>query len=171
MTTASIPPDDPRRTLTVAHPDAADATHITLAGNIYTMLVSGADTAGRYCLIDMRIPEGGGPPPHRHDFEEMFTILSGQIEFTLRGETTTVGEGTTVNIPANAPHFFRNTSDAPARMLCMCAPAGQDEYFARVGIPITDPDSPPPAPTEQQQAESRRLAESLAATYRTELLS
>jgi mannose-6-phosphate isomerase-like protein (cupin superfamily) len=39
--------------------------------------VSGAQTAGRYCLIDMIVPDGSGPPLHRHDFEEMFTLLEG----------------------------------------------------------------------------------------------
>ena len=44
------------------------------------------DTAGRYTLIDMHVPPGGGPPPHRHDFEEMFTVLEGEVELTFRGE-------------------------------------------------------------------------------------
>ena len=43
-------------------------------GDTYTILLTGKDTAGRYCLIDMYVPPGGGPPPHRHDFEESFTI-------------------------------------------------------------------------------------------------
>jgi Cupin domain len=30
----------------------------------------------------MHIPPGGGPPPHRHDFEEMFSVLEGEIETT-----------------------------------------------------------------------------------------
>ena len=29
-------------------------------------------TAGRYTLIDMHVPPGAGPQPHRHDVEEMF---------------------------------------------------------------------------------------------------
>jgi quercetin dioxygenase-like cupin family protein len=28
---------------------------------------------------------GGGRPPHRHDFEESFTVLEGEIEATFRG--------------------------------------------------------------------------------------
>src|SRR3984885_1926101 len=78
MTSSSaIPPDDPNRQLTVADPDAAGIRHVSVAGGVYTILVSGAETAGRYCLIDMLVPDGGGPPPHRHDFEEMFTLLQG----------------------------------------------------------------------------------------------
>ncbi|HEX7517568.1 MAG TPA: hypothetical protein VF345_09810 [Chthoniobacterales bacterium] len=33
-------------------------------------------------------------------------------------------------IPANAPHFFTNAFGAAARLLCICAPAGQEEFFA-----------------------------------------
>ena len=105
-TITSIPDDDPRRDFTIAHSDAQGARHISLAGGTYTMLITGADTDGRYCLIDMHVPDGGGPPPHRHDFEEMFTIVQGQVQFTYRGTTRTVPEGSTINIPANAPHFF-----------------------------------------------------------------
>lgn len=170
MPFSAIPADDPRRDLTVARPDAPETTYISLAGDTYTMLVTGDQTNGRYCLIDMHVPDGGGPPPHRHDFEEMFTILDGQIDFTFRGTTSTVQAGSTVNIPANAPHFFRNTSGANARMLCMCTPAGQDEYFERVGDPVRSRTAPPPVLTEDEQAEGRQRAADLAAEYRTEML-
>ena len=76
----TIPADDPARNFTLARSDNADLPHIGLVGNTYTILVAGKDTAGRYCLIDMHIPPGGGPPPHRHDFEEMFSVLEGEIE-------------------------------------------------------------------------------------------
>src|SRR3954467_4811629 len=74
---SSIPADDPARVLTVADPDGAGVPHISVAGGTYTILVSGAQTAGRYCLVDLLVPAGGGPPPHRHDFEEMFSLLEG----------------------------------------------------------------------------------------------
>ena len=86
---SSIPADDPGRALTVADPDGAGVPHISVAGGTYTILVSGEQTAGRYCLVDMLVPAGGGPPPHRHDFEEMFTLLEGELEFTFRGKSYT----------------------------------------------------------------------------------
>ena len=125
--TGALPADDPARRLTVAAPDDASVPHIALAGAAYTILVSGEQTDGRYCLIDMLVPDKSGPPPHRHDFEEMFTLLDGELEFTFRGETMRVAAPNTVNIPANAPHFFKNTSGRTVHMLCMCTPAGQDE--------------------------------------------
>ncbi|MGZ4218230.1 MAG: cupin domain-containing protein [Solirubrobacteraceae bacterium] len=50
---------------------------------------------------------GVGPPPHSHDLEEMFHVLDGEIEVTIRGETPRAGIGKTVNIPALAPHIAR----------------------------------------------------------------
>ena len=99
-----IPPDDLQRKLAIARPNEDEKLpHIALAGDTYTVLLSGDDTDGRYCLIDMFIPPGGGPGPHRHDFEESFTILEGEIETTFRGKKLVVRSGETVNIPANAP--------------------------------------------------------------------
>lgn len=168
---APIPPDDPQRQLTVVRPEwDRDLRHLALVGDIYTVLLSGEQTDGRYCLIEMRVPPGGGPPPHRHDFEEMFTILEGQIRFTFRGEDVVVSAGQTVNIPANAPHFFRNVSEESARMLCMCTPAGQEEYFLRVATRVESAESQPPVLTEAQLTESQGRAIQLAGQYRTELL-
>ena len=123
----------------------------------------------RYCLIDMNVPPGGGPPPHRHDFEEMFTLIDGEIEFTFRGETSTIRAGSTINIPANAPHSFRNKSSGVARMLCMCTPAGQEEFFMTIGDQVASRTSPPPKLSNKREARRRR-AEELAPKYRTELL-
>jgi quercetin dioxygenase-like cupin family protein len=139
MTTESstIPPDDPQRNLTLARPNEdQNLPHIGLAGDTYTILLTGEDTAGRYCLIYMLVPPGGGPPPHRHDFEEMFTVLEGEIEITFRGTKSALRAGETANIPSNAPHQFHNVSDQPARLLCLCSPAGQEEFFIAVGIPL-----------------------------------
>ena len=144
--TNTIPPDDTTRKLTLANPDDPNARHVSVAGGTYTILVSGKETGGRYSLIDMLVPPGGGPPPHRHDFEEMFTILDGEIELTFRGETHRASAGSTVNIPANAPHAFKNASDKPARMLCMCTPAGQEELFIEVGDPVDSRTAPPHVP-------------------------
>jgi quercetin dioxygenase-like cupin family protein len=167
----SIPPDDPERHLTVARPDEdASLPHVGLVGDTYTILVKGDDTAGRYTLIDMHVPPGGGPPPHRHDFEEMFTILEGEVELTFRGESMVAKAGETVNVPANAPHGFRNGSGAPARLLCMCTPPGQEEFFTAVGVPVASLTEPPPPLGEEEQAAFIARSMAFAPEYRTELL-
>jgi quercetin dioxygenase-like cupin family protein len=162
---AGIPPDDPNRRLSVVEPNDPALRHIAIVGGTYTILLSGADTAGRYCLIDMLVPPGAGPGPHRHDFEEMFTLLEGEVAFTFRGETSVIKAGTTVNIPANAPHFFRNTGAETARL-----PAGQEEFFAALGTPVATRTSPAPKPTEDEIRAFAKKAGALAPRYHTELL-
>jgi mannose-6-phosphate isomerase-like protein (cupin superfamily) len=167
---SSLPPDDLTRNLAVARSDDPNAPHIGLVGDTYTILLSGKDTAGRFCLIDMHVPPGGGPPPHRHDFEESFILLEGEIEATFRGAKSVVKAGETVNVPANAPHQFHNKSTRPVRMLCICSPAGQEEFFAQVGVPVATRTTAPPKLDEAAQAEFGKKAQALAPKYRTEFL-
>jgi quercetin dioxygenase-like cupin family protein len=165
-----IPADDPRRTLTVADPDDPRMRHVWVVGDTYTILVAGTQTDGRYCLIDMLVPDGSGPPPHRHDYEEMFSLLEGELEFTFRGEAHTVRAPVTLHIPANAPHAFKNASGRTVHMLCMCAPAGLDEFFMAIGVPVESRSAPPPKLSPEERAEKGKLAEKLAARYHTEIL-
>jgi len=167
---SSIPPDDPRRNLILTRSDDRNLPHIGLVGDTYTTLLTGKDTTGRFCLIDMHVPPGGGPPPHRHDFEESFIVIEGEIEATFRGVKSIVGAGQTLHIPANAPHQFHNKSDRPARLLCICSPAGQEEFFAKVGVPVATRTTVPPKLDEKAEAEFRAKAQALAAQYKTELL-
>ena len=164
----SIPPDDLQRNLAVA--DTAKQPHIGLVGNTYTILLTGRDTAGRYSLIDMHVPPGGGPPPHRHDFEESFIVLEGEIEATFRRITSIIRAGEVINIPANAPHQFRNKSEQPARLLCVCSPAGQEEFFMEVGVPVSTRTTPPPKLDAAGQSAMRAKSEALAPKYRTEFV-
>jgi quercetin dioxygenase-like cupin family protein len=167
----ALPPDNPERKLVLARPNTDETLpHLALVGDTYTILLSGEDTGGRYCLIDMHIPPGGGPPPHRHDFEETFVILEGELEATFRGVKQIVRGGETIHIPANAPHQVRNASDKPVRALCTCAPAGQENFFAEVGVPVATRTTPPPALDEAAAAALKAKAGALALKYRTEFM-
>jgi mannose-6-phosphate isomerase-like protein (cupin superfamily) len=169
-TPSPIPADDPTRELSLVDPDDPKLRHVAVVGDTYTILLSGAETAGKYCLIDMSVPQCGGPGPHRHDFEEMFTILEGEIEFTFRGEKKLVKAGMTVNIPANAPHFFSQPKGGRARMLCMCAPAGQEEFFIAIGTAVDSRTTPAPKLSDAEQEAFMKKAQALAPQFRTEVL-
>jgi quercetin dioxygenase-like cupin family protein len=167
---APVPTDDLQRCLISAKPDDETLPHIGIVGDTYTILLSGDDTAGQFCLIDMHIPPGGGPPPHRHDFEETFTVVEGEIEMTFRGDRSVARAGETVHIPANAPHQFHNSSGQAARLLCICSPAGQERFFMDVGVPIASRTAAPPKLDETAQGAFLAKAKALAPKYRTELL-
>jgi quercetin dioxygenase-like cupin family protein len=170
-TYSPVPADDPSRALKLARiGDDESLPHISLVGDTYTITIGGEDTAGRFSVFDMFIPPNGGPGPHRHDFEETFIVLEGEVEATFRGEKRAIKAGDTVNIPANAPHQFHNGSGSPARLLCICSPAGQEKFFMEVGIPVATRTSPAPPLDEKQFAEFLKKAKELAPKYKTELL-
>lgn len=168
-TASTLPDDDLGRTATIVHADDPGLVHLGVGAGTYTTLISGQDTGGRYALIDMYVPTGG-PPPHRHDFEEMFYILEGELDVTFRGEVHRVGPGQSVNVPANAPHFFRVASAGPARMLCLCLPAGQEEFFELVSEKVPSRTSPPAQLSQEEAVARRTFAGSLAERFRTEFL-
>ena len=164
----ALPADDATRELVLGVADTLP--HIGLVGDTYTITVTGEQTAGRFCVIDMHVPPGGGPPPHRHDFEETFILLDGEMEATFRGKKRTVRAGETVHIPANAPHQFHNSSDKDVRLLCICSPAGQEKFFLEVGVPVATRTTPPPQLSEEEERAFIAKVVGLAPKYRTELL-
>jgi quercetin dioxygenase-like cupin family protein len=166
-----LPPDDLQRSLTIAQPDGDETLpHIGIVGDTYTITISGDQTNGRFCVIDMHIPPGGGPPPHRHDFEETFILLQGEMEVTFRGKKSIARSGDTVNVPSNAPHRFHNTSSQNVRLLCICSPAGLDNFFHELGVPVATRTTAPAKFDNEQEREFIEKAKSLAPKYRTELL-
>jgi len=168
--TASLPADDLSRALALTRADSSTAQHIGLVGDTYTITVAGKDTGDRFCVIDMHVPPGAGPGPHRHAFEETFVILEGEVEMTFRGEKSIVRAGDTVNIPSNSPHQFHNSSSSAVRMICICAPAGNDRFFLEVGVPVATRTTPPPKLDEKEMAEFVKKAKAVSPNYHTELL-
>ena len=166
-----LPPDDLERTLTVSQPDIDQSLlHLGVVGDTYTLLISGMQTGGRFCLFDMHIPPNGGPGPHRHDFEETFTVLDGEVEATFRGMKLTIKAGETINVPCNAPHQFHNNSSSTARLLCFCSPAGQENLFMELGVKVDTRTATPPMLDQAGQENFAKKAEKIALRYRTEIL-
>jgi mannose-6-phosphate isomerase-like protein (cupin superfamily) len=103
----------------------------------------GSLTQGRLSLMERTLPPGGRmPPPHRHvGNDEAYFVLDGEISFVLDGRTTTGGPETFVLVPAGGTHTFGNTTEAPARLLVIHAPA-LDGYFAELEA-LWSGDEPP----------------------------
>lgn len=85
-------------------------------------------------------------------------------------EANCIHAGETINIPANAPHQFHNAAASPARLICVCSPAGQEKFFQEVGVPVATRTTAPPKLDEKQMATFLERAEALAPRYRTVLL-
>jgi quercetin dioxygenase-like cupin family protein len=170
--TSPLAADDPMRELAIARADDEALVHLAVVGDTYTVVLAGEQTADRFAMLDMLIPPGGGPPPHRHGFEECFRVLSGSIEVQLRDlPPLRLEAGDSVNIPANAPHAFRNPADAEARLLCTVAPAGLERFFAEFGDPVPTRTSPAPELTDAERQDRLERAAAKAPEYGIEMLA
>jgi quercetin dioxygenase-like cupin family protein len=171
-TASPLAADDPTRELAVARPDDEALVHLAVVGDTYTVLLSGEQTGDRFAMLDMLIPPGGGPPPHRHDFEECFRVLAGSIEVRLRDlPPLRLEAGDSANIPANAPHSFHNAADEEARLLCTVAPAGLERFFAEFGDPVPGRTSPAPELSDAERRNRLERAAAKAPEYGIEMLA
>jgi quercetin dioxygenase-like cupin family protein len=157
---------DLARQVAIARPDDPALTHLAVVDDTYTVLLSGDQTNGRFAMLDMLIPPGGGPPPHFHDFEECFRVLEGSIEVRVGDAPPVVLEqGDSANIPANAPHSFRNAAEVQARLLCTVAPSGLEKFFAEFGDPVATRTSPAPKLSDAEREQRLRMAMAMAPEY------
>ena len=142
--------------------DNGQGQSLSVVGDTYRILISGAKTNENYAVIDMLVPPGGGPGPHAHkDIQEMFYVVEGAVEFKMEGGSYTANKGSFVNIPlGGAVHSFKNLTDKVAHLLCTVVPAGLDSFFREIGQPVeTGTFLKPSAPTGEQLEKMKSLAE------------
>ena len=93
----------------------------------------GEDTGGQVSVTEIEVPpHSAGPPLHTHDFDEAFYMLEGELIFQVADTLATKGAGEISFAPRNVAHTLANHSDAPARYLLVCTPAGFERHWARV---------------------------------------
>lgn len=148
-------------------PGAGDA--LAVAGGVYRILLSGAQTNGACAIIEMTVPPNGGPGPHAHkDVQESFYVLEGEVVIRSETQTYTARKGAFVNIPfGGAVHNFKNESAEPARLLCIVTPSGMDEMFKEIGKPLMQGETPPPPspPTPEMMGRMKQIGEKYAQEF------
>ncbi len=71
---------------------------------------------------------GGGPPPHRHPWDEAFFILDGRVEVACEGRAEVLSAGSFVQIPAGTTHAYTNVS-ASAKILAVVSDCRGGKLF------------------------------------------
>jgi mannose-6-phosphate isomerase-like protein (cupin superfamily) len=124
---------------------------VAVVGDVYRFLTTGEDTNGKYAIWEAFVPPGGGPPPHVHSREEEgFYILEGEIPLHVGDERIVATAGMFANMPVGTPHSFKNESRRPARMLISAAPAGLEQMFFEVGVPLAEGTTTALPPTKDE---------------------
>jgi quercetin dioxygenase-like cupin family protein len=103
------------------------APALDIVGEQVTVLASG-DATGSYEIFLQRGPEGSGPPPHNHPWDESFLVVKGQIEFGIDAESRMASPGTLVHLPAGTTHWFRFGAGG-GEMISMTSRLGASQMF------------------------------------------
>jgi quercetin dioxygenase-like cupin family protein len=106
------------------------APTLNIVGEHVTVLASGEATES-YEVFLQRGPEGSGPPPHSHPWDESFFVFKGQIDFGIGSESMTALPGTLVHLPAGTVHWFRFGAGG-GEMLSMTSRLGASEMFTDI---------------------------------------
>ena len=116
------------------------APTLDIVGEHLTVLASGEATEG-YEVFLQRGPEGSGPPPHSHPWDESFFVTKGQIDFGIGDESMTASPGTFVHLPAATVHWFR-FGRGGGEMVSMTSRLGASKMFTDIAREVTavDPD-------------------------------
>jgi quercetin dioxygenase-like cupin family protein len=104
-----------------------------LGNNDIAVLVSGDESEGAFCVLELTIqPRGGATALHTDHWVEVFHVLEGDVEWTLEqnGELVTwhAGPGDTVRVPRDAKHRFAGAGTTPSKMLIVGTPE-LEEFF------------------------------------------
>jgi quercetin dioxygenase-like cupin family protein len=115
----------PSKPFVVAPEDYAGT--LDIVGEQVTVLASGEATQG-YEIFLQRGPEGSGPPPHSHPWDESFYVVKGAVEFGIGADARTAAPGTLVHLPAGTEHWFR-FGKGGGEMISMTSRLGASRMF------------------------------------------
>jgi quercetin dioxygenase-like cupin family protein len=101
-------------------------------GSDKRILLRAEQTDGATSVIESTMPpRAPGPPLHKHDFQEAFYVLEGELTIQVGDELHVARQGELAIAPRGVPHTLANQADAPARFLIICTPAGFERQLAR----------------------------------------
>lgn len=116
--------------------NADSAPAYWMQGILWIILAHGDDTGGRFSMMEQLLPQGSGPPPHKHTWsDETFYLLDGKLTFLTGDEVHTARTGDFVVVPHNTRHAFRVESET-ARLLNGYTPASMEALIADMGTRI-----------------------------------
>lgn len=94
------------------------------------ILMSGAETGGRFALIQMIVRREHEPPTHLHAREdEVVYVVEGTIVVSVDGERSEYKAGEAVFLPRGQEHGYLLRTDE-ARLLVLAVPAGIEGFYA-----------------------------------------
>ena len=108
---------------------------LSVLGTRITVLADSARTHAHEITLQEG-PEGSGPPPHRHEWDESFYVTQGEVAFGVDGEEHVAAAGTLVHLPAGTAHWFR-FGKGGGQMVSMTSREAASAMFAHIDREIS----------------------------------
>lgn len=110
----------------------ATPSHFVLGETLRPLLTN--EMGSSIEIFDTTGTPGGGPPPHRHAWEEAYVVLSGEMDVHLDGVTTRLSAGECAHVPANVAHGY-TTIDA-THFLTIVTKGNAAKFFEQAATEI-----------------------------------
>lgn len=135
-----------RRAPSVKHQPQAKRFYFDVG--LGSVCLSGTDTGGAYCLLEVSLAPGMAVPRHTHTREdEVYFVLAGELEVTVGEKNFVLRQGDTLLAPRDIPHELRNSGRTTNHYLLVFSPSGFEEFIMATALPAPDNAV---APTERQ---------------------
>jgi quercetin dioxygenase-like cupin family protein len=149
-----------RRAPSIRHQPRAKRYYFDVG--IGSVCLSGKDTGGAYCLLEVGLAPGMAVPRHTHTREdEVYFVLAGELEATVGEEIFVLQPGDALLAPRDVPHQLRNSGTSENHFLLLFSPSGFEEFISATAVPAPDNAV---APTEPPKVAVQKVHE-LAAKY------
>jgi mannose-6-phosphate isomerase-like protein (cupin superfamily) len=117
-------------------------------GALLQRKAGGADTDGRFALLDQTMPPDYAVPRHIHiNEDEAWYLLDGAMTFYCGERVIEASKYSWVFAPRGIPHTFKVGSEG-ARALTFAFPSSFADFVAEMGEPAPQLTVPPPAPVD-----------------------
>ena len=100
---------------------------LNVVGEKITVLASSNQTGGYEIFLQVG-PEGSGPPPHNHPWDESFYVMKGEIALGIGQIEMIAGPGTLAHAPGGTTHWFR-FGKGGCEMVSMTSRVGASSLF------------------------------------------
>lgn len=110
----------------------AAESHYVLGETLRPMLTNAMGSAIE--IFDTTGTPGGGPPPHTHLWEELYYVLSGEMDVHIDGATSRLSMGGIAHVPAGVPHSYTTLDDT--HFLTIVTKGNAAKFFKQVATEI-----------------------------------
>src|SRR5215831_535938 len=149
-----------RKALSIKHQPRSKRFYFDVG--LGSVCLSGIDTGGAYCLLEVSLAPGIGVPRHTHTREdEVYFVLAGELEVAVGENTFVLQPGDTLLAPRVIPHELRNPGSITNHYLLVFSPSGFEEFIMATAVPAPNNAV---APTEPPAVAVRNVHE-LATDY------